>query len=765
MTEFGAVLAAAEAAYSELRRTPPADESDPFTKVIDDYMARRPTRDQNEERELVEALDSANETRRGIAAFIATATELERLSLQKGDARNHPETESDMRETERRVFELFHRHSRTVLSPIIARYYGFEHEGIEELEFCRVGTTSVILFDVRRPHQIYKCILPRYMDIQDIRDATASYPGRIEDLRTDPGLHDRIPKAYEARTSRYSKQEYFRGRTLEQYLDRYRTQLHTSENRADLRRYAVQLCDGLCDLLAALGKAKRDEQKHHLDLSPSNVILRDCKGLDFDSEAVCLIDFGMNYLLTPDRIGLYSSYEYARMYVAEEVRRPTPAPGLTSDAYSLGMILLDFLTDPGEKKADSVIVQLIRGAYDAARSLIHREVEPGDAVSPAQSRRVGLSPDNVNESLARLWSDSPNFAAFIEDLTERLPNQRVVMARSPSLTTQFERLKALFRDKATLDQLMPGPAEYEEAVSASRVGQVALSGFALDGFFDLIRARTAVKQEQELLPKKTVRTEGAFALPLLALAVAGGWLAVGAAAIVFTIADFWHGAPGHDFVHWFSTHLPWNHFVPGDWENNLGGRLTAFTFAFIAARYYLNIFSALPFTAIASEFGWRRRAVLRATGIVSPIFCIFGVLYPVYWPVFGALGSIFIVANNWNMWRLARRVRRRLDSRSVFLGERAIGELEVFQHDYREWWLLFGAYGVALALLGGVQIAGAKLDNLWIFAVLVALTNYVKVYRNNCHEKAPWVRGQLARAIDVQRRLQDAVPDVARNAG
>ena len=80
--------------------------------------------------------------------------------------------------------------------------------------------------------------------------------------------------------------------------------------------------------------------------------------------------------------------------------------------------------------------------------------------------------------------------------------------------------------------------------------------------------------------------------------------------------------------------------------------------------------------------------------------------------------------------------------------------LNKFCDMYREWWVLFGLYGLGMWLLAGLILDGVQLHDQLVYAGIIVAINWVKVYRNNCKSAAPLVRGNLSRAIHVIRRMQ-----------
>ena len=708
-----------------------------FVEKVDAYMARNPKPTEEE-------LKAAGTSSDAVSRFFALAVRFHRLADYRA-TRVRTADDPVLDEEEIVIRKLFHG-----LTKLFRTYYGIADE-VREFEYFKVGTTSVIVRDPDARDDVYKCVLPRYVQTDEIRTKTSEYEEMIRNVRY-VGLENRVP-AVVAGNARYTKQQFFAGKTLEEYVTKYRKHLHDPEQKDELRDVVQKVGQGLCDILASL--ARNVEQPHHLDISPSNIILKNRNGRDFDAGDVCLIDFGRNFLLEDTKVGGFSAYQNASIYIAPEVRRSEGVGSTTSDAFSVGMVLLDVLACTGKQRAQSLPLWLMGRLFR-----VFRRGGRTDSVT-------GLTPENVDYVLDDLYRDSPRLAAFVDDAIERDPEVRLALIGRTGLAQQFLTMKATIEHTCTVDALIPGPDEHEESISMTRVFRIVLSGLALDGVVGLFRSKGETRRRIDELPENVAKTEGAWSLPVLATFVAVEWLLVLLAGVVFQGADFFDWFPGRGWVATAARHLPYQeHYgfafpidgrrVPHLWRHNLAGRLTAVTFAFIAARYYLNIFSSLPFNAVPSHFGAVKKAVLRATGTVSPLICTGGILYPRYWAILGGIGSIFIVWNNIDMWLLARRALREIGPGPNSLGARSRLPLDQFQRTFQEWWLLFGLYGAALGVLGVFSLAGWVHDLLFD-AVLVSIVNYLKVYRNNCHDQAPMVRGSVARAINVLRRA-DARP-------
>lgn len=198
----------------------------------------------------------------------------------------------------------------------------------------------------------------------------------------------------------------------------------------------------MCDILARLGAV---DDKQHLDLSPTNIILS--KDKITQKERACLIDFEQNFLLSQDAIA-HLAYRKAAMYIAPEVSGVSPRPDHTSDAYSVGMILLD-------------MAHTLFTAIDA--------LDPGNKEVDADTLRRGIAPDTWRSDLDSLWEQAPEFASPIEDLVDEIPDRRLFTLGRVNLEHQFVLLASVITQRFKLDDLMTvGPQKSRDGLRGLR---------------------------------------------------------------------------------------------------------------------------------------------------------------------------------------------------------------------------------------------------------------------------------------------------------
>ena len=189
----------------------------------------------------------------------------------------------------------------------------------------------------------------------------------------------------------------------------------------------------------------------------------------------------------------------------------------------------------------------------------------------------------------------------------------------------------------------------------------------------------------------------------------------------------------------------------GDFWGNLPGRLVALTFSLTAVTYYINNFSTLSPKRLPVRIGNLSEFAMRATalGLVFPV--MWAIVYaPHAWPLCSGIGTMLVVVNNFLALRIAikgNRVGWRFSTRRA-VGDRFITDV------FKEWWVLMGGYSLAMFTIGVLLLTGVAHDEA-IFAFCVIVINVAKMYRLNCVETAPQVRGSLSRDILTLRRADE----------
>jgi serine/threonine protein kinase len=607
--------------------------------------------------------------------------------------------------------------------------YELDHEevSIDDVELYRIGTTSFILRASWRPsinEQVaVKCLLPRYFRNRRIRERTRNYEkARIR--------NSHVPVVRRS-TDRAIIMAFVEGPTLAEKIadravprSRYTDiEDHSSKDVAEARALTPRDVDdirarftAICDVLAELYR----EGHSHLDLSPANVIVTDeTRVANGDGRAtrseVSLIDFGRNFIVT-ERVGSHMALPRAAVYVAPELQQNPDAGDWRSDAYSLGMILLEM--------ASNASLEIVDLSMELDRLWIGDE-------------------DGV-------WSGAPTLARVVEELVDEDPENRLLLApgRDGPGWNPFTYLGDLIRQEAAVQE------HYEERTDGHGFGR--LQGFGLlrikgnIQIDNLLQARASVKKEVD---------DTYSVYPELGRWAAGSllcWSLVLGLGIAFTGADL-HVPLASRLGQWFVNSLH-PHFTVGNFWGNLAGRAVAVIFSAINVTYYVNIFSTLALRQIdpdprrrprRSEV-WLGEACMRATAMLISVPVLWAIVWnPQAWPLCCGFGTLPVVANNFLTLRLAQSAN---DEARHHFSTHSVAWERFVKESYSEWWKIMGLYSLAFIAIGFLLNLGIA-EDAGIFAVLVCITNVFKIYRLNCVRLAPQVRGWLSRSVLTLRRL------------
>jgi len=189
-------------------------------------------------------------------------------------------------------------------------------------------------------------------------------------------------------------------------------------------------------------------------------------------------------------------------------------------------------------------------------------------------------------------------------------------------------------------------------------------------------------------------------------------------------------------------------FVVGDIWGNLPGRCVALTFAITAVTYYINIFATLAPRRCPDRIGKVADKMARPC---LPVALFAGVLVtmlydPDAWPFCAGIAGVVVVLTNYSHHKLAERAR----ATGVDLSTNTVSS-RFFMANFAEWWSQAGYYSASLFVIGILLGFGWAQDGP-VYAVLVCLINMLAMYRSNCTKLAPWVRGNLSRAVCTLER-------------
>jgi serine/threonine protein kinase len=588
----------------------------------------------------------------------------------------------------------------------------------------RIGTTSMVIQcnekqsgELATSKKIaLKCVLPQYFAIKSIREGTLLYQARH-------GIdHPAVARVY-ASSERYVSMDFIEGPTLAEYLDRSavseprinsrlddrQQQQVARQNRIDrrlnkpdierVRGVGLALCAILGDL-ATLGR-------RHLDLSPSNIIVREVPG----SSAVqfTLIDFGHNYALT-EKPGSSPAFRNAAVYVDPQlIERDPNRDDWRSDLYSLGIILLE----------------------------------------TAAKRRI--QSDAIQHELDRLWEGdsewegAPGFARVIEELIDDNPDYRLIFG--PASETGAETYRYLFK---LIDQETDVLNVYEERTGSSSFGTLRgiglLKGWNNEQVKNLVQAPKRLKDpvDDSYAHFPTLSVWAALAL--------AAWSLELTAFVAFTLADLTYGSAslrGIGPITKAALSLLHARFTAGDFLGNLAGRAVALTFGITLVTYYINNYAVLSPRDVEGKRALWTEVVMRSTAVSLFIPVMLLIVWdPAEWALLSGASTLLIVVNNYLTLTLAKRANRigQIFSTRGVAGDRFINEI------YREWWILMGAYSGGLLVVGVASIFYPS-KVVGVLAILVCVINLGKMYRLNCTKTSPQVRGNLARDFLTLRRV------------
>jgi protein kinase-like protein len=629
---------------------------------------------------------------------------------------------------DRRQRELNDSFSEPGVRDAFALLYDFPPElDLGSATIHRLGTTSFLLrclsrsIDAAGPSAL-KCLLYPYLRLGAVVEATRGYADRYQSA--DPTTTRHMVRVYRA-TTRWVWMEFITGRTLGEAL---RAEARLDESpppglRSDrLKRYGLPLLQALHDV-----------RYNHLDLSPSNIMIRDTEDPDIHqmSADIVLIDFGENHMLTQNVASGRISSETAR-YVAPELLESRSRGGSTGyeDVYSVGQILLEL------------------AGYDEADG--------------------GYIP-------TRLYKDTPLIGRLIEDLLDREPSNRLLLSGldlAPPI--EDDRRKAMYDDlRGRLTQALtahnvmarvtPTLAPRDRAGSGwvgrswAALASLAASLVLIFGTVAKpLQFRRIMRQGDEVGTEYGVffrwamacSTTSAIGLFLIIAQLRNATQRVG---FVPGLSIVLHGTPPFvDLSALLRHYAPLPRGFPPGWDA-LPALLVALTFAVTATRYYLEIFSMLTVRRMRLTIGRRIVEVLtRMMSLGTILILPATILFRSQWLIFWGAAMLFIVANNFANWALASSLVARGSTQFSTIRK---SDLADSVDTYAEWWKLMLAYGAFLCGLG-VLIDLGVLKDLVLYAVLAIAVNMLGLYRGNCGKKAPGLRAALARAWATGERLE-----------
>lgn len=559
-----------------------------------------------------------------------------------------------------------------------------------DLRLHKIGTTSYILRILN--NQVLKIIKYRYIDNQTISNTTANYmhrfPSDIDEQHT--------PYIYLS-TKKFILMTFIPGASLREYM----AELPYQDPELVITRIR-EVFRNLCLILGRFAQ----RGKTHLDLSPDNILI-ESQG-EGQVGKVYLIDFGYNYVLR-EKVGSPLTFVSTETYLAPELLRnpekilPDDAPvkfKILADIYSLGVILLEMLSK--QALASQEISEELKPYTRTLlkQALLRQEIPKELEIHSARYTGVG-------QVLEELLDPNPDIRLFdapkeleIYDWVKRRVDNELQIYAEMYLKKEPGWLAGILW---LLDLIFPSTDQVKAGVKKLII--LRRSGFEM----------SAIRRMNHIL-----------VWSLLALLLN-----------TITVLAFTKLAIDDYNRHTVFTNLP--------------GHLVAVSFSLVASKYYTSIFSTVFTQGIPTILAKTTEFFLRATSFifVVPIWAAF--YNPKSWPLCVALGSTYIIADNFFSYRLALRAKREAEkefARPVPLS------IKSFLDEFKVWYLLFAIYG--LAFYGVWYLIHPnpiyELRDEWIYAILAIIIN-LKMMTTNCSGvEAERIRSGLERTIAAYLR-------------
>jgi hypothetical protein len=565
----------------------------------------------------------------------------------------------------------------------------------------RTGTTSAIFrcrwqggFDVA-----LKVTLARYFDVKALSDASQSYS---KDYRTPSDISPRVHES----GPRFIILDFVEGETLEERL----SGLAVAD--PDPRSIQARVAEGFAVMLALMSALERlatsgesITARHHLDLTPNNVIIPVREGIP----GVKFIDFGRNQLLVEPIAASSAAIAKAARYVAPEIRdgtiEETDDAFSAADVYSAGLLALEAFA-PGENQS-------------------------------------------LNEKLDELWQWGAGLAAILEDAFADDAAKRLQIVPRDERMIPFGHL---------VDCL-----ESEIKVQREFIEELAPVGGARSWLRLIGRPRQIIRmfkvshqfagREHDYRRYRRLALWNGVAML--------SWLVIWATVLGLimyhvgtTLHLGWIRGRGNQL-----GELLLQNFKEEQFPRDLWGRVIAFSFGLMAFTYYTNIYATITFpTSGPRRLRLKARlanAMARSLAIVTPAPCIVGaIVEPRIWPWVTIFGVCWAAASNWSMTRLHHEVW--LETKKTVGPD--IDPSGYTRHVFNEWALQMTIYaGVVIVLAFTLHFMGRSrvfpVNNVGAYVTGLTFLNLFFIVRLNCIKQAPLMRGFLQRTAFNLRRL------------
>ncbi|KRV47282.1 hypothetical protein AQ490_07355 [Wenjunlia vitaminophila] len=582
---------------------------------------------------------------------------------------------------------------------------------VDSLRFHRHGTTSFILsgrsattVHGRRRSLALKCITYPYLRVPAIVRNTRRY----RETYSVPDTEARHLARVWASEARWIMMDLVPGETLAEYLQRQvRPHAPPGDIRVDLLALlGRELFDALADL--------EDAGLRHCDLSPSNIIVRSGPSGEL---SFVLVDLGVNYLYAHEVPG---SDGPDAAYVAPEVRTDATQND-RADLYSAGRLLI-----------------AIAGVPD----------EPDSTVPDA------------------FYAETPMLARFLEDLTGRDPDNRLVIFRPEGPRGRYRQLLHFLEEEL-------------QAVEAARAQRPATDKRWLATLLDLRTPLADAPGRQRRL-WEVRRAQSLYADPERGMHVR--WLLAWSRVSAYA----WYVAAFLAMT-WWLRDLDWNwgnHLTTAlqraagssddelpvldgvraddypipDLRGNLPIRMVGLSFLLAGVRFYQNTIAGittrttgrglgrLSLLASLAEFSMRGFSLVPAVLVLPPTL-----VQRDWWPICTAIGILCIFLCNFTCLRFAREAVRQARRRGLStVPSGRIAGLEVFSN----WAPTSGFYCISASTIGTLIYVGLVQD-VYVYAAAVTAINIVLFYVIKCSgSSAADVRVALSRACLAAERVR-----------
>lgn len=567
------------------------------------------------------------------------------------------------------------------------------------LSFHAAGTTSIILktISVKFGNCALKIIQAPYMSNELIRHATSGYAANY-------GMHLKFAPRILQSSPTWIFMEFIEGKNLSDYITYINNELgYMSDEYITLATKTISL---LTDALAYYSELSPPIA--HGDLTPYNIMIM-TEGTR--PTGIKLIDFGENYVLQ-SRVGsgqkFIEAFALSEIFTAPEVVETKLKPTIKSDLYSLGMILLRIFSETELRK------------------------------------------DIVSERIIELWQTPActGIAKITMDLLDKYPQKRALILQEykSTFTLSNEYLCAKKVIESQMSVYREGYLHYYKNSTNHMSAAFAFNFDVISSIGHLGRAYNSGRSPFSDISRPQM-------ICSLLNAICFG--SIFTAFMLYTWADidnyFGMDSPFSSSGATLLTAHYSNSIQIGDFWGNLPGRCVALSFAFVASRYYANIFSPLRIggTGYLQEFMTNVVMRINSFSYALPI-CYAIMIDPKAWPICACVGTLFPALNNFMCFSLSARARD-LSIKTFSVSALLKSYTQKFLRTYREWWILMSAYCLGIGAIGALLHYGIAQDQA-IYAYFVCVVNITKIYRNNCGAEALNVSGQLARQFFDLRR-------------